>query len=483
MDCQRLDFSRAAPDPTEPFILNPGLTHAAKAFLDRMSSLIAQHPKRVSAALAAMLLGGTGATFAVANLAPDAADLPIRTIVEDVQALPLLVQAESVDSLALRLYRSEITRSTDTAEALLKRLGVFDPEAAAFLRSDPRVQQWLMGRAGRNVTVEASERNALLNLSARWSPEDDGMFKRLTVSKTPEGFVSRLETLPMTASSRLASGTIQSSLFAATDDSRIPDSIAVQLAEMFSGDIDFHRALRKGDHFSVVYEALEGDGEPLRAGRVLSAEFVNNGKTHQAMWFQEPAATSTAGGNASNSLTKGGYYTLAGESLRRAYLASPMEFSRVTSGFKMRFHPILQTWRAHLGVDYAAPTGTPVRSVGDGVVEFSGVQGGFGNVVMVKHQNSHTTVYAHLSRINVQRGQNISQGQNLGAVGATGWATGPHLHFEFRINGVHHDPLTIARQSESLPVTASAKPMFDKLSAQVRNQLASAALVQTGTAQ
>ena len=149
----------------------------------------------------------------------------------------------------------------------------------------------------------------------------------------------------------------------------------------------------------------------------------------------------------------------------------------------MRLHPILQTWRAHLGVHYAAPTGPPVRSVGDGVVEFAGVQNGFGNVVMVKHQNSHSTVYAHLSRINVQRGQSISQGQNVGAVGATGWATGPHLHFEFRINGVHHDPLTVARQSESLPVTASAKPMFVKLSAQVRNQLAAAALVQTGTAQ
>jgi murein DD-endopeptidase MepM/ murein hydrolase activator NlpD len=293
----------------------------------------------------------------------------------------------------------------------------------------------------------------------------------------------------MTASSRLASGIIQSSLFAATDDARIPDTVATQLAEIFAGDVDFHRALRKGDRFAVTYETLEGDGEPLRAGRVLNAEFVNAGKSFQAMWFQEPlstgattAVTSTAAAATSTS-SKGGYYTLAGESLRRAFLASPMEFSRVTSGFKMRFHPIMQTWRAHLGVDYAAPVGTAVRSVGDGVVEFAGVKNGFGNVVMVKHRNSNVTVYAHLSRINVRGGQSISQGQNVGAVGQTGWATGPHLHFEFRVNGAHRDPLMIAKQSESVPVAAAARPLFNQAAAQVRTQLAAAAQLQPGSAQ
>ena len=294
--------------------------------------------------------------------------------------------------------------------------------------------------------------------------------KRLVVEKTAQGFQSRIESAPLTASARLGSGTIRSSLFAATDESGIADAVAVQLAEIFSGDIDFHRALRKGDRFSVVYESLEADGEPLRTGRVLSAEFVNNGKTFSAMWFQEPG-------------TKGGYYTLDGQSLRRAYLASPMEFSRVTSGFKMRFHPILQTWRAHLGVDYAAPTGTPVRTVGDGVVEFAGVQNGFGNVVFVKHRNNHTTVYAHLSRILVRNGQTVVQGQNIGAVGATGWATGPHLHFEFRVNGQHHDPMTIARQSEVVPVSAAARPQFDKLAGAVRLQLSAAGSVQQASAQ
>ncbi len=451
-----------------------GFTPTAETVFAFVANFVQKHPQHISAVVVALFLGGAGASFAVANLAPDAANLPVRALVEEVQALP--TQEADVDARTLVLYRSDITRSTDNAESLLKRLGVIDPQAAAFLRADTTVQQTLMGRAGRNVTAEVTDGHVLLKLHARWSPEDDGMFKRLSVEKTPAGYVSRLETLPMTVTSRLASGSIHSSLFAATDDARIPDAIAIQLAEIFSGDIDFHRALRKGDRFSVVYETLEGDGEPLRAGRVLSAEFVNAGKAYQAMWFQEPvAAGSAAASTATHTLTKGGYYTLAGESLRRAFLASPMEFSRVTSGFKMRFHPILQTWRAHLGVDYAAPTGTAVRSVGDGVVEFAGVQNGFGNVVIIKHRNNNSTVYAHLSRIYVRQGQSISQAQNVGAVGQTGWATGPHLHFEFRVNGQHRDPLTIARQSESVPVAAQARPLFLQAAAAVRSQLTVAA--------
>lgn len=436
------------------------------------------HPRRVTAVIAALLLGGTGATFAVANLAPDGSEIAVRTVVETVQPLALQTGADLLENQAMRLYRSDSTRSTDTAETLLKRLGVVDPQAANFIRTDALARQTLIGRNGRNVTVETDGDSMVMKLQARWAPDNNGMFNRLTVEKSANGYVSRLETAPLTASSRLASGTIYTSLFAATDEARIPDSIAIQLADIFSGDIDFHRALRKGDRFSVVYETLEGDGEPLRTGRVLSTEFVNAGKSFQAMWFQDPSANTTA-----TSQPKGGYYNLAGESLRRAYLASPLEFSRVSSGFKMRFHPILQTWRAHLGVDYAAPTGTPVRTIGDGTVEFAGVQGGFGNVVIVKHGGSNTTVYAHLSKISVKKGQSVGQGQNIGAVGATGWATGPHLHFEFRVNGAQRDPLTMARQSESVPLPASLKPQFARSAEQVRIQLTAAADMQSGSAQ
>lgn len=439
--------------------------------MQALTQLLRRHPKRITSTLAVLLLGTGVTAFGVAPLAPDAADLPVRQILEAVQSLPTETQTEALGGFQFKLFRSEITRSTDTADALLKRLNIDDTAAAAFLRNDINGRLTLLGRPGKNVSVEATDANQLLKLTARWATDDEEKFTRLVIERQADNtFSSRVETASYTSATQLASGVIRTSLFAATDEAGIPDAVAVQVAEIFSGDIDFHRALRKGDRFSVVYETLEADGEALRTGRVLSTEFVNNGKTLQAMWFREPSANAAPGTTA-----KGGYYTLDGQSLRRAYLASPMEFSRVSSGFKMRFHPILRTWRAHLGVDYAAPTGTAVRSVGDGVVEFAGVQNGFGNVVFIRHRNNHTTVYAHLSRIGVQKGQAVSQGQNLGAVGSTGWATGPHLHFEFRVNGMHQDPMTIAQQNETIPLSAAAQPMFRRLAGDVRQQLQAAA--------
>lgn len=450
-----------------------GLTTARTALLERIAQGIQKHPRRITAFVAAVLLTGGGGAFAVASLGPDPADLPVRLVELPVESLASGVAlADLTDTGGFSLYRSEQVRSTDTAESLLQRMGVADPLAAAFLRRDTLVQRNLLGRTGRLVSAETSDDHSLQRLTARWAHDDSGNFKRLVVEKTDKGFVSRIETAPLTASTRLAGGVIHSSLFAATDASNIPDGVAVQLAELFSADIDFRRALRKGDRFSVVYETLVADGEPLRSGRVLSAEFVNNGKTHQALWFQEPGSD------------KGAYYTLDGQSKCRAYLASPLEFSRVTSGFAMRFHPILQKWRAHLGTDFAAPTGTPVRTVGDGVVDFAGVQNGFGNVVYVKHRNQHVTVYAHLNRIDVKKGQSVSQGQNIGTVGATGWATGPHLHFEFRVDGQHQDPMVIARQSEAAaPVSAAARPAFDRLASTMRIELSSAALIEQASAE
>lgn len=443
--------------------------------LSRILSAIAdslrRHPKRLSSGLAVLLLGTGVTAFGVAPLAPDAADLPVHQVLESVQALPTQTQTDALGDFRFNLFRTESTRSTDTANSLLKRLNLDDTAAAAFLRTDPNAQLILEGRPGKNVTVEASDSQQLLKLSMRWPTNDEARFQRLVIERTATGFNSRIETAPYTRSARLASASIQTSLFAATDDARIPDSVGVQIAEIFSGDIDFRRALRKGDRFNVVYETLEADGEALRTGRVLSAEFVNSGKAYQAMWFQPP------GQDAAGAPLKGGYYTLDGQSLRRAFLSSPVEFSRISSGFSMRFHPILQKWRAHLGTDFAASTGTPARTVGDGVVEFAGVQNGFGNVVFIKHRNNHETVYAHLSKINVQRGQSVSQGQTIGLVGSTGWATGPHLHFEVRVNGMQQDPMAAAQQSETIPVPTAALPLFRQLASGVKNQLQAAASI------
>ncbi|MCM2347617.1 MAG: M23 family metallopeptidase [Acidovorax soli] len=449
-----------------------GFTTATTVLLARLVHCVQKHPQRITAAVATLLLTGGGGAFAVASLAPDPSDLPVRQISYAVESLAANPVLEALEAPGFSLYRSEQTRSSDTAESLLQRMGVADPAASAFLRDDAQVRQNLLGRAGRSVSAETTDDHHLLRLTARWAPDDSGNFRRLVIERSGERFTSRIESAPLTTGSRLAGGVIQSSLFAATDASSIPDAVAVQLAEVFSGNIDFHRSLRKGDRFSVVYETLEADGEPLRSGRVLSAEFHNNGKTHEAVWFQDPGTA------------KGAYYTLDGASMRRAYLTSPVEFSRVSSTFKMRFHPILQKWRAHLGTDYAAPTGTAVRTVGDGVIEFAGVQNGFGNVIYVKHRNQHQTVYAHLSRMDVKKGQTVEQGQTIGAVGATGWATGPHLHFEFRVNGQQQDPQAIAQQSESAaPVSAAARPAFDRLAANMRVQLSAAALVQQASAE
>ena len=446
-----------------------------------LMAALAKHPKRITGALAVLLLGTGVTAFGVAPLAPDASDLPVTQVVEAVQALPWQAQSESLSNQRFNLFRTEVSRSTDTAETLLRRLNIDDAAAAAFLRTDTLARSLLVGRAGKTVTAETTDDQRLLKLSMRWATDDETQFRRLVIERSGERFSSRLETAPYTVSTRAASGNIKSSLFAATDEANIPDAVASQIAGIFSGDIDFHRSLRKGDRFSVYYETLEADGEALKTGKVLNAEFVNNGKTFQALWFSDPSMqTPVVPGTpaaAQSSRAKGSYYSLDGQSLRKAYLASPMEFSRMSSGFKMRFHPILQTWRAHLGVDYAAPTGTAVRSVGDGVVEFAGRQGGFGNVVFINHRSGHTTVYAHLSRIAVQRGARVAQGQTIGAVGATGWATGPHLHFEFRVDGKHQDPTVLARQSESIPLPAASMPAFKRLAATVRNELQAAVAI------
>jgi murein DD-endopeptidase MepM/ murein hydrolase activator NlpD len=443
------------------FGLKNGLSIAAEKVLHRAAHTLKHHPRQVTALLAALMFGAGGAAFAVASLDPAEDHVIVRQVLEEVQPLPLESQLRELEVHDLNLFRSELTRERDTVEALLARLGVNDPAAAAYVRRDSNFRSHLLGRAGRMVTVEATSRQELTKLTARWAPLDDGTFKRLVIKREPNGFSSQVESGLLVPSTRLGSGTVRSSLFAAADEARMPDPVVTQLVEIFSADINFRRDLRLGDHFSVVYEALEADGEPLRTGRILSAEFVNAGKPYRAMWFQPSGR-------------RGAYYTPEGESLEASYLSSPVAFSRMSSGFAMRMHPILRQWKAHLGVDFAAPTGTAVRSVGNGTVEFAGVQNGFGNVVIVKHNNADQTVYAHLSRIAVRAGQTVAQGQNIGAVGQTGWATGPHLHFEFRVNGAQRDPLKMAKRSVAAPLTGPARSEFDIVARHMRVQLSAA---------
>ena len=193
-------------------------------------------------------------------------------------------------------------------------------------------------------------------------------------------------------------------------------------------------------------------------GKVLAADFVNNGKTHSAVWFKDASG-------------KGSYFGFDGQSKKRAFLASPMEFSRVTSGFAMRMHPILNSWKQHKGVDYGAPDGTAIRAVGEGTVDFAGWQNGYGNVVEIRHSAQRSTLYAHMSRIDVKRGAHVEQGQRVGTVGATGWATGPHLHFEVKVGGVQQNPMIMAKASESILLAPAQKAEFAQLAKSLKDQL------------
>lgn len=185
---------------------------------------------------------------------------------------------------------------------------------------------------------------------------------------------------------RMRSGTVTNSLFGATDRADVPNSIALQITDIFATEIDFHRDIRKGDYFTVVYETLHDNGEQAKTGRILAAEYVNKGKSHKALYFQAPNGD-------------GGYYTPDGNSMQRQFLRSPLAFSRISSGFSnSRFHPVLKKWRSHRGVDYAAPTGTPIKATANGTVSFAGTKGGYGKLVVLKHNGKYDTAYGHLSR-------------------------------------------------------------------------------------
>jgi len=239
-----------------------------------------------------------------------------------------------------------------------------------------------------------------------------------------------------------------------------PDSITMQVAEIFSGEIDFYSDLRKGDRFSVIYEADYNNGNLIKTGRVLATEFINDGKTYRAFMYRDSEG-------------QVGYYTPEGKSLHKSFLRSPLEFSRISSGFSLgRFHPILQTMRAHKGVDFAAPIGTRIKATSDGVVSFVGTKSGYGNVIILQHQNGISTVYGHLSRFvsGLRKGMKVSQGEIIGFVGMTGLATGSHLHYEFLLHGQHRNPMTIALAA-AVPIEAKYSADFAATSSALSSQL------------
>jgi murein DD-endopeptidase MepM/ murein hydrolase activator NlpD len=254
-------------------------------------------------------------------------------------------------------------------------------------------------------------------------------------------------------------GRITSSLFKTVNDAGASDAVALQLAEVFRYDIDFAQELQPGDTFTIVLEKIWRDGQFLRDGDIVAAEFVNNGRTYRAVRYTTPDGRTE-------------YYTPDGRSLRKAFLLSPVQFTRISSGFGMRRHPVLNTLRAHKGVDYAAPIGTPIRAAGDGRITFRGVKGGYGNVVVLAHANGVETVYGHMRGFATGTfvGKRVKQGELIGYVGMSGLATGPHLHYEYRVNGVHRNPASI-KTLPAEPISARNRADFDAKSRSLLAQL------------
>jgi murein DD-endopeptidase MepM/ murein hydrolase activator NlpD len=226
----------------------------------------------------------------------------------------------------------------------------------------------------------------------------------------------------------------------------MPDNLTMELASIFGWDIDFALDIRKGDHFTVIHEELFLNGKKVKNGNIIAADFTNNGKTYRAVQYKDPKGHTN-------------YFTPTGSSMRKAFLRTPVEFSRISSRYGMRRHPTLNRMRAHKGVDYASPRGTPIRATGDGKIVHRARKGGYGKVVIIRHGNRYQTLYAHMSNYNrkARLGKHVKQGQIIGYVGSTGRATGPHLHYEFRVHGVHRNPLKVR-----LPQAAAIAKKYKK---------------------
>ena len=435
----------------------------------RLTVLIQHHRRSVLAVLGTLMLGTGVVAFGVSPALPDAAQWPVRQVMETMNA-PLVVSEPTTSNPEFLIHQSQLTRRDDSLQALLKRLGVDDREAQTFLAHDATSRMLLTGASGKLATVTRASAGRLKTLSVRWVDTNSQRISRLVVEQQEGGYQSRIEQPTPRRLEQFGSLTIRSSFYAATDQAGIPDAVAAQTVEAFSGDIDFQRDLKRGARVSLVYEVFELDGEILFTGQLLGAEIQNGKDTHQAMWFQAAGQT-------------GEFVSLDGASQRRAYLASPLAFSRVTSSYGPRIHPVFGGQRAHKGTDYGAPAGTPIRTVADGVVSFAGRKGGYGNYVVIQHPDKAATAYAHLGRIDVRMGQRVQQGQTIGTVGSTGTATGPNLHFEYLVKGVQTNPSRIASDSSVSTVAVAQLPGFKQEAKAMREQLDMAASVALADAQ
>ena len=344
---------------------------------------------------------------------------------------PVEPAVPSPDSVEYTVQRN------DTLDEIFRSVGI-DLSALAELRTRPEVRRALdIVRPGDTITFTHID-GALQSLNRQISNT-----LTLQVARSDDGFAVNYIENPLETEIVGRRAKITSSLFAAGEDAGMsPETIMTLANQMFGWDVDFALDIRAGDEFSVLYEQKYQDGGYVNDGRVLAAEFVNQGKVHRAVWFHSQDGDVE------------GYFTPDGRGMRKAFLRAPLDFTRISSVFNpRRKHPISGIVRAHKGVDYAAPTGTPIWAAGDGRIQFAGRKGGYGNVVMIDHGKGISTVYGHMSRFgkSARAGRKIKQGDIIGYVGMTGTATGPHLHYEYRVKGLHKNPATIPMPRNEIP--------------------------------
>jgi murein DD-endopeptidase MepM/ murein hydrolase activator NlpD len=343
----------------------------------------------------------------------------------------------SVDVIDVQVQRN------DTLDRIFRSVGI-DSATLSELRRLPDVRKALdLLRPGDIITLTHAD-GSLLALNRRISNT-----LTLSVARAGDGYdVDYIEN-PLEIETGATRGRIESSLFNAGREAGLSSETIMVLAnEIFGWDIDFALDIRRGDEFGVIYQRKFQDGRYVGDGRVLAAEFVNQGRTYRAVWFE------------SDDGKVRGYFTPEGRGMRKAFLRAPLDFTRISSGFNpRRVHPISGRVRAHRGIDYAAPTGTPIWAAGSGKIQFAGRKGGYGNAVIVDHGNGITTLYGHMSRIgrNARVGRRVEQGQIIGFVGSTGAATGPHLHYEYRVNGQHKNPAKVTMPTIEVPAAYAAE--------------------------
>lgn len=392
--------------------------------------------KRLTSAIGAAFSVATLTAFAVAPLTEEPP--PHARIIEPVTLKPEAIPTPGSGTF---LRQVKIARG-ETLASLMRKFGQQDPglaELTDFIRRNPVARKMQTLVPGRSVHAELDSNNRIQKISYPLPAAKAGKTpQRLQLSLKHGKWTAHVEDYPLERRLVTRSAKVATTLFAATDAAGIPSSVTARIADIFSSDIDFHRDVRKGDLLRLVYEMFVdpesvSDGQP---GRILAIEYLSGDKRLDALWFERADGS-------------GDYYSFDGQAMKRRFLRSPLEYTRISSGFSLgRRHPVFRDWRVHKGVDYAAPTGTKIRTVGDGIVEYIGNQRGYGKVIIIKHDDTQSTLYAHMNRFasKLRLGDTVKQGQVIGEVGQTGWATGPHLHFEFQVNGKQIDPTTMLPQ-------------------------------------